>query len=155
MTESVQKDSDGSLRVYEAGYILLPSIPEEKVGDEVSLIKSAIEKHGGVFMSEVHPKFIPLAYEVIKNISSKNERFTEAYFGAIHFKALSSAVPALTRELDANQSIIRFLLIKAEKESKKQPKREIKNDEVESKEEEEVSHSQAEIDKSIEEMVEA
>jgi len=153
MTESVQKDSDGSLRVYEAGYILLPSIPEEKVGDEVSLIKDAILKHGGVFMSEVSPKFIPLAYEVIKNISSKNERFTDAYFGAIHFKALSSAIPALTRELDENQSIIRFLLIKAEKEPRKQPKREVK---LESETEEVApSLSQTEIDKSIEEMVKA
>jgi ribosomal protein S6 len=156
MTEFIE-ESENSVRVYEAGYLLLPSISEEKVSDEVSLIKSTIEKHGGVFKGEVSPRHIPLAYEIVKHIGARNERFNSAYFGAIQFKAESTEIPALTKALEANPSIVRFLLIKADKELKKPvSKREVKEEAAPLDGEETLplpNFSQEDIDKSIEELV--
>jgi len=160
MTESVQKESENSVRVYEVGYLLLPSISEEKVSDEVSLLKSAIEKHSGEFISEVSPKHMLLAYEIVKHIGARNERFNDAYFGAIRFKSESESISALTKVLEENPSVLRFLLIKTDKESRKpaskrgeKEKTEVSPDKVVLETATLPNFSQEEIDKSIEELV--
>ena len=113
--ESVESGSD-NLRVYEVGYLLLPSIPEEKVPDEVSRITKFITDANGTIIKSGTPVLQPLAYEMEKHIATRNERFNDAYFGFVVFEGGPKIAISLKTELDATPSILRFLLIKTERE---------------------------------------
>lgn len=124
MTDSnkVESGSD-TLRVYEVGYLLLSSIPEEKVPDEVSRIKASIESKGGTIISGENPELRTLAYTMEKHIGTRNERFNSAYFCFVTFEVTPEAALLIKAELDAMESVLRFLMIKTTKEEALAPKK--------------------------------
>lgn len=152
--ESVESGSD-NLRVYEVGYLLLPSIPEEKVPDEVSHITKFITDAKGTIIKSGEPMIQPLAYEMEKLVGTRNERFNDAYFGFVVFEGSPELAITLKTELDATQGVLRFLLIKTERDAvapvrkPKQVAEAIEADESVS----EGSESIKELDKEIEELV--
>ena len=149
--ESVESGSD-NLRVYEVGYLLLPSIPEEKVPDEVSHITKFITDAKGTIIKSGEPIMQPLAYEMEKLVATRNERFNDAYFGFVVFEGNPELAITLKTELDATPGILRFLLIKTEREvvaPVRKPKQVVEVDESVS----EGSESVEELDKEIEELV--
>ena len=137
-------------KVYEVGYLLLPSIPEESISTEVSRLKETISKSGGNVKTEGTPEKRALAYEMTKNIAGKNEKFSSAYFGWIKFTAEPSGAVMIKKELDSLDTILRFILIKSEKEVT-QTKKERRAPEARVTETRKLS--EAEIDKSIDELI--
>ena len=135
MTDSnpVESGSD-TLRVYEVGYLLLSSIPEEKVPDEVSRIKASIESRGGTIISGENPELRTLAYTMEKHIGTRNERFTSAYFGFVAFEITAAEAVVVKKEIDSLESVLRFLMIKTTREIALAPKKMVK--EIEKGEEE-------------------
>ena len=81
-----EKDNLEVLGVYEIGYLLVPSIPEEKIAEEAASVRGQVEKEGGLLIMEDIPKMRPLAYSISKIIDSKRERFNQAYFGWVKFE---------------------------------------------------------------------
>lgn len=157
MTDSIELESGSdTLRVYEVGYLLLSSIPEEKVPDEVSRIKSFITTAGGKIISGESPELITLAYQMEKHIATRNERFDSAYFGSIAFELSPAGAVALKTELDGMESVLRFLIMKTVREvavaPKKAPKEVVTEDSAEIVDEA-VTASSEEIDKEIEGLV--
>jgi ribosomal protein S6 len=157
MTDSIELESGSdTLRVYEVGYLLLSSIPEEKVPDEVSRIKSFITSAGGTMISGENPEMRPLAYQMEKHIATRNERFDSAYFGWMTFEAAPALAVALKAELDGMESVLRFLIMKTVREvavaPKKAPKEVVLEDSAEIVDEA-VTASGEEIDKEIEGLV--
>ncbi|HWC57342.1 MAG TPA: 30S ribosomal protein S6 [Candidatus Paceibacterota bacterium] len=125
-------------RCYELGYLIVPTVPETDVDKEVATLKGAIEKEGGTFHSEGHPEFIDLAYTIEKTVSSKKYKYAQGYFGWIKFTADPSALEAIKKSLDANLSLIRYILIKTSVENTvifKKPKGEAKRETVLTEEE--------------------
>ncbi len=112
-TETNSVDS----KVYEVGYLLLPSISEEQLPDHVSEIKKLIDAGEGVLISEENPKFRHLAYEMTKLIGTRNEKFTSAYFGWIKFEMTGENLLTLKAKLDAYQEVLRYLVIKTVREN--------------------------------------
>ncbi len=111
-------ENDTTKRLYEVGYLIIPLIPEDKVADEVNMLRSHIENAGGFIESEEQPKMRKLAYEIRqRGISSKKARFEDAYFGSMRFKATSDAVVTIQEAFDKNDKILRFLIIKPVKDS--------------------------------------
>ncbi len=106
-------------KIYEIGYLLTPLIADDKVSDETNNLRMAIEKFGGVILSEENPKMINLAYSVCKSVSSQKSRFESAYFGSIKFNLNSEKVKKLKESFDKNDLILRFLIIKTIKDSQK------------------------------------
>lgn len=118
MTDSVDIESGSdNLRIYEAGYLLLPSIPEEKVPDEVSIIKKAIQDASATIIAEGSPALRALAYEITKHIGAKNEHYENAYFGWVKFESNPEGAIKIKSFLDGLGSILRFILIKTVRES--------------------------------------
>lgn len=103
---------EDSKRVYEVGYLLLPSIPEEHIPEQVTKLKEVIENAGGVSLSEEDPKLRPLAYEMVKHIGTENVRFNTAYFGSIKFEVVAGELPSIKTKLDAVDSMLRALIVK-------------------------------------------
>ncbi|MCX6716803.1 MAG: 30S ribosomal protein S6 [Candidatus Taylorbacteria bacterium] len=104
------------VRVYEIGYLFLPSIPEEKVGAEAALIEELVEKNKGEIIAREEPKKSVLAYQMIKKIGSTNHRFKEGYFGWVKFEMPQADVNVIKESLDINPSVLRYLLITTIKE---------------------------------------
>jgi ribosomal protein S6 len=109
--------TEKSNKIYEVGYLLLPTIPEEHLVTEVQNIKSLIEKHEGAFITEDFPKLRPLAYTMRKAHAGQNVKHDKAYFGWIKFEMNQLAVPAVQKELEKNENILRFMIISTVREN--------------------------------------
>jgi ribosomal protein S6 len=114
MTDEIVSESGDSERVYEVGYLVLPSISEEKVSEEVTRLKDGVIKLGGVILRDAFPVMTELAYEMTKEVEGKKERFELAYFGWYVFKATAENLLKHKESLEADPNILRFLLTKTE-----------------------------------------
>jgi len=104
--------------IYEVGYHIMPSVPEEKLPLEVSAIESAIvSKNGGIMIASEAPSKIELAYTMAKKIGATRHKCDEAYFGWFKFEMSASNVNTLKTFLDAQDNILRFILIKTTREN--------------------------------------
>jgi len=149
---------DKETRIYEVGYLLVPTISEESLSEEVGVIKNVVIENKGVIIAEEMPKSKPLAYEMSKNIANKICKFNTAYFGWVKFGANSDMVLNIKDQLDKNSNILRHLIIKTVREDTlaKKPiiKRKIvKKSKSQDESKEEVQTSVEEMDKTIEELV--
>ncbi len=111
------ENNDIQTKIYEFGYILVPTLAEEQITGEVEPIKALIEKHGGVFISDEFPKLRPLAYTMIKAIGSQKHRHDNGYFGWIKFEMSASEIPALKTTFDKNDHILRSMIIETVREN--------------------------------------
>lgn len=154
-------------QVYEVGFHIVPSVEEGKIAAEVESIKSYIEKQHGVFIEEEFPKKIALAYTITKDTDDKRQKFDKAYFGWIKFEMKTENIINIKDYMDKNKNILRFLIIKTVRESTLTPKGAmftkedapkqikrmpaLKSEEKEKKEEPKMT--EAELDKTIEELI--
>lgn len=116
MTENQGKE-DMDNRVYEVGYHIVSSIPEEKLAVEVTAIKDVLEKHGGVVISEDFPKLKHLTYTMTKVIGPKHSKYDTAYFGWVKFEMLPESIDVVKKLLERSETILRFIIIKTVRES--------------------------------------
>ncbi|MDB5194204.1 MAG: Ribosomal protein [Parcubacteria group bacterium] len=103
--------------VYEIGYLVLPSIPEESLPDVVSKITNTFEKAGGEKLDGEDPFLYELSYEISKQVGARKYVVHEAYLGWIKFELEASAIEAVKAELDKTEELLRFLLIKVPTEA--------------------------------------
>ncbi len=115
MEENMQEMSENN--VYELGFILVPSITEERLAETFGALKAVLETRGGVSLTEEFPKMTTLAYTMEKTINNKIERFREGYFGWIKFELAGSEVAELERQLRLRDDVIRHLLISTVREN--------------------------------------
>jgi ribosomal protein S6 len=115
--EKSDMNQDKRLKVYEVGYLLVPTIPEEHLASEVETIKSVIEKYEGAFITEDFPKLRQLAYTMRKASSGQNLKFDKAYFGWIKFEISPAAIPVLQKDLEKNGNFLRIMIIATVREN--------------------------------------
>lgn len=154
--ETVKNESKESHVVYEVGFLLLPTLPEEKMPEITANIKGIIEKKGGEIISEEAPKMRPLAYEMSKMIATKKQGFDHAYFGWVKFEINSAELAVVKKSIEAMEEVLRALFIKTIRESTlmaaKVSDREAQKPKAQT-EEVVATDSIEEIDKSIEALV--
>ncbi len=124
-----EKDvQDNAERVYELGYLLVPTISEEEVPAAFGNLKDLVISLGGAPVSEEMPKLIPLSYMMTKVVSNVRHKFDTGYFGWIKFTMATEAVLELKKKLDLDSNLIRFLILKTVKENTIASKRFIRPD---------------------------
>ena len=118
-TEDHKENSDmsASKQVYEIGYLVLPSIPEDKLQEVVNSIKEIIKKEGGEELDSENPFKQDLAYTMSKTVGASRYVVNDAYVGWMKFEAEPSVTEAIKAGLEKIDSILRFLLIKTTKET--------------------------------------
>ena len=109
--------NESNSRVYEVGYLLLPSIGTDDLPVLYGNLKELMISLGGVVISDEMPKMIPLAYPMTKVIANVRNKFSTAYFGWIKFTMDSNKVLELKKKLDLDPNVIRFLTLKTVKEN--------------------------------------
>ncbi|MBX4210794.1 30S ribosomal protein S6 [Candidatus Parcubacteria bacterium] len=154
---------DIEAKIYEIGLLIVPTIAEEKVAGEFADIKSIIEKANGVFIAEELPKQRALAYTMVKHIGARNERFDTAYFGWVKYEIVPGAIDDIKKKLESRDTVLRFLIVKTVRENTMSfPKISMRKTEAErtprkvstdAAVEKKPGMSEAEIDKTIEELV--
>ena len=102
---------------YEVGFVLVPAMSEEKMVSEVATIKSIIEKSGAEIISDEMPVMVDLAYSMTKIVSAVRSKYSKGYFGWLKFEVESSLISEIKKELDASDTILRYLIIKTVKEN--------------------------------------
>ena len=126
--EKNEMDENGNSRVYELGYLLVPTITEENVPVVFGNLKELVSSLGGVAISDEMPKMIPLAYAMVKVVSNVRNKFNTGYFGWIKFTMDSDKVLELKKKLDLDSNFIRFLILKTVKENTIAAKRFVRGD---------------------------
>lgn len=104
-------------KVYEIGYSILPSIPEENLPQVVSKISTVVKEAGASEFDSEAPIKMDLAYAMSKTVGSRKYIVNEAYVGWMKFEAESSAAEIVKTGLERIEEVLRFLLIKAPRES--------------------------------------
>lgn len=115
--ESVSEEKEIRNNVYEVGYLMVPTIAEENVGQEVTAFKDTLAEKGAVFISDEYPKLLELAYEMSRSINNKKQKFSYSYFGWVKFECSSSQAKDIKDFLDKNEKLVRYLLVKTVREN--------------------------------------
>jgi ribosomal protein S6 len=115
--EEIKQEKGDMSAVYEASYILLPSLAFEQVPAKAAAIKSMLTSAGGAVISDEDPVLIDLAYPMTKVISTFRHKATTGYFGWIKFEITSDGIGAVKKALDADDDIIRHLIIRTVREN--------------------------------------
>jgi len=110
-------EMDKNERVYELGYLLVPTIEEVNLPVMYGNLKELVSSFGGISISDEMPKMIPLAYMMVKVVANVRNKFNTAYFGWLKFTMDSDKVLELKKKLDLDPNIIRFLILKTVKEN--------------------------------------
>ncbi len=110
-TIAVHTVGDTEKKVYEIGYLLVSSVPPEKVADIVTTLKSTLSKKEAVIISEENPELISLAYTMIKKIGTVNHRFDQGYFGWIKFEVSGKEIEEIKKGFEMHPDMLRLLLI--------------------------------------------
>jgi len=105
-----KKEAGG--RVYELGYLLVPTIAEDEVGAMYGNLKELVANHSGAIISDDMPRMIPLAYEMLKVVQNVRSKFTNAYFGWLKFEMEAEQIGEMKKKLDLDPNVLRFLIIK-------------------------------------------
>ena len=150
------------LSVYELSYLIASSIPEEKVGEELSKIQKIIADGGSSIIAEEQPKLEDLAYTIKKKtVAGSYDKFDEAYFGWVKFEVSPSKIESIKKNVELIPSVIRVLVITTIRENTYLGKRASSPSNIvteaekptESVQVAEPTASREEIDKSIDAMV--
>jgi len=98
--------------IYEIGYLIVSSIPEEKISDEAEAIKKVITDAGATILTDEAPVHQQLAYEMRrKTVSGGYDTYDAAYFGWVKFEVGSDVVESIKKTLEIHPSILRMLLM--------------------------------------------
>lgn len=100
------------IAVYEIGYLIASSIPEEKIGMEADSVKKIISDSGASIISEGAPESRNLAYTIRrKTVAGSYEKYDTAYFGWVKFELGSSLIENVKKSVEIIPSVIRVLVI--------------------------------------------
>ena len=110
------QESAEEARVYEVGYLFVPTIADEKIAEKVESVRSAVEGASGRIISEGSPSLLDLAYPMSTVVSNKKHTYESGYFGWVKFDAEPASIGAIKDVLDGNSDIIRHIIIKTVRE---------------------------------------
>ena len=126
--DEVIEKGDANSKVYELGYLLVPSIKEEDLPVNYGNLKELVTSFGGEVITDEMPRMINLAYAMQKVTSNVRNKFNTAYFGWIKFTMDSDKILKLKDHLDLDPNFIRFLILKTVKENTIAAKRFIRSE---------------------------
>jgi len=144
--------------VYEVGFHIVPIVAEADLGIRVTAIRDVIEAAGGSMISDEYPKHMELSYPMTKIAANKRALHHSAYFGWMKFEVEASGARDINTKLKADDLILRYIIVKTVRENTMVPKKVLqqkRGDEpkVEEKVEDKPVLTEAEIDKTIEDLV--
>lgn len=147
-------------KIYEIGFHIVPTVPEDGLGARVTAIRDVIEGNGGHVIADEYPKHMELSYPMTKVASNKRSLYRTAYFGWIKFEVDPAKVKAIELGVKKDDLVLRFIMVKTVRENTMVPKKVLQqkrgeetSPRAEEKVEEKPALSAEELDKTIDELV--
>jgi ribosomal protein S6 len=109
-------EKEGISRIYEVGYHIVPTVPENEVDAAVGAFRSLIEKSGGSFIAEGAPTLTRLSYGMDKREGEKYTNYDRAYFGWLKFEAPVEIIHALEGALKIDKNVLRHIVFQTVRE---------------------------------------
>jgi len=147
LNDEAVNTNEGSLTVYEASYLLLPTMSEEQVPQKVAGIKEALVSVGAEVISSEDPVLIDLAYSMVKVMQTSRAKADEGYFGWVKFEVSGDKIDSIKKFFDNNADVLRYLIIKTVKENT------LLNGKMKLKSEDKAKKFDETLDENIEEVV--
>jgi predicted flap endonuclease-1-like 5' DNA nuclease len=116
-TRDLSNDIMSEPRVYELGYLLIPTVDEGDLQTKRDALVALITKASGIVIDEGQPELIDLAYSMTKMINNKKHTYDQGYFGWIKFDVSPERTRVLSDEAEAHPDMLRSLLVKTEREN--------------------------------------
>lgn len=107
----------GSTVVYEASYLLIPTLSLEQIPGQVSKIKEALASFGATLISDEDPVLIDLSYSMTKVVQTTRHKAEQGYFGWVKFQIEKDSIGSVKKFFDNNLDVLRHLIIKTVKEN--------------------------------------
>jgi ribosomal protein S6 len=98
--------------IYEIGYLLLPSISEDKLSSVTGVLREIIAQAGGVEIAAEEPFKEDLAYSMSKTIGASKYVVKDAYLGWIKFEVERAKINVIKAGVEKMDEVLRFLLVK-------------------------------------------
>ena len=154
-------ENNADSRIYEVGYLLVPTIEEGGVPAVYGDLKELISNSDGEIIADEIPRMMELAYTIGRDVQNVRSKFNTAYFGWTKFAMEPEKVLELKKKLDLDSNFLRFLVIKTVKENTVAARRFVHRDTIRRKvpgvgvaeNETPVEINKEEIDKEIDAMV--
>src|SRR3990167_2422584 len=105
------------MQIYEIGYLILPSLPEEGVVAVLAKLKEAVTQAGGEEAGGEEPFKYDLAYTMSKTIGASRYVVSDAYPGWLKFELDPTKALELKAAVEKLDEILRFLLVKVPRDS--------------------------------------
>ena len=115
MTDTLSKNDN--LKVYEIGYVLISSVPKDKVGEIAEFLKKVLIDKSASILAMESPELLPLSYAIKKKIGSSNHSFDQGYFGWFKFEIGSNEIESIKKAFEIHPNVLRTLLIITIKEN--------------------------------------
>ncbi|MDO8620580.1 MAG: 30S ribosomal protein S6 [bacterium] len=144
-------------RIYEVGYLIVPTVSEEELPREVTALKDVLEKEKVAIIAEDFPKLRPLAYPIQKRAGGVYQKHMNAYFGWVKFESSPESVLRIDQAFKQSEKVLRYILIKTVREhtltmgrlrTERRERKEAPKDATPA-----VPVSETELDKSIEKLI--
>lgn len=113
----ITERENSKAKVYELGYLLVPTIPEADLVVNFGNLKELVASFAGEVIADEMPKFINLAYSMQKVVSNIRHKFNTAYFGWTKFTMNTEKVLELKKRLSLDPNFIRFLILRTVREN--------------------------------------
>jgi ribosomal protein S6 len=120
---STQAPAADTKPVYEAGFHIVPSIPEEGVSAVVAKIRELLGD--AEIISEGAPQKTTLAYTIERASQGTREKFNQSYFGWLKFATDREYIEPLQASLRGMSEVLRFIVIETVREEAQTPRRAI------------------------------
>lgn len=104
--------------IYEIGYLVIPSVPEEKVAEETDVLRKVVTDAGASIITEEAPKRQRLAYEMRKKtVSGAYDKYREAYFGWFKFELAPDKIDGVKKAFENRPTVLRDLVVSTVREN--------------------------------------
>lgn len=97
-----------SMKKYETMFVLKPTLTPDETKEKIEFVKNVITKEGGVIAGTTDMGARQLAYKI--------DKYDRGYYFVVYFEANGSLIPELERIYKVTEDVIRFIVIKYEKQ---------------------------------------
>lgn len=110
-------EANEGVTTYEVGYLLLPSIAEDKVGEVVERLQGLVSKAGGEVLDGEEPFKYDLSYKMSKTVGASHYVVSEAYLGWFKFSLEAAKALEVKSAIEKQDEVLRALMIKVPRET--------------------------------------
>lgn len=105
------QQADESVRNYEIGYLIAPTVPEGEVTDIESDLHESVTAAGGEVLASETPQARELAYTMEVTTSAGEREFERGQFGWVQFSVDKQELDSVEETLEDTDDVMRTLAL--------------------------------------------